>query len=170
MLTPTNFVDTNGATVTLGGGIGTVGGSATLFSDLLEPGTLNAVYTTRTAAELIAEYGSLPGGLVDEETMQLWLVDFSGGLGAAAEMTFAYDEATLPFPEEDLRVSHWTDAGGWEVMEGVLDTDADTITILTTGFSPFVLSPVPEPGIALAVLAVLVASMLRRRSWPQTVS
>lgn len=169
MLTPTNFVDTNGATVVLGGGTSTAGGIETLFPELAEPGTLNAVYTFRTAAELIAEYGSLPGGLVGDETMQLWQVDFSGTLGAPAEMTFAYDEGLLPFAEEDLRVSHWTD-GGWDVMQGVLDVDANTITISTGSFSPFVLTPVPEPGIALAVLAVLVASMLRRRSWPQTVS
>ena len=161
LLTPTNFVDTDGATVTQGGGIGTAGGSETLFSDLTAPGTLNAVYATRTASDLIAEYGSLPGGLVGDETMQLWLVDFSGTLGAA-EMTFAYDETLLPFPEEDLRVSHWTD-GGWDVMQGVLDVDANTITISTSSFSPFVLTPVPEPGLGVLSLGFLLVLKYRAR-------
>lgn len=165
LITPVNFVDSLGDTVTTGGGTTVIGGLEAVFSDIASPGTLLANYTTQTAAELVAQFGSLPGGLSGDESMQLWNVEFSGSLDEAASITFCYNDTALPFDENDISVSHWQEGTGWEMIEGLLNTTANTVTFSTTTFSPFVLTPVPEPSTIVLILVggTLLTLHLRSR-------
>ena len=94
--------------------------------------------------------------------LQLWDVDFTGEFDGLATLTIAYDYTALGVPEGDLFVAHQLGSGEWEILTGVVDTEAHTITIVTDSFSPFVLGAVPEPG-TLATLLFGGAALLRRR-------
>jgi len=87
--------------------------------------------------------------------LQQWDVEFSGTLAGPASLTLCYDDQSLGFSENALRIAHWQDTG-WELLTPTVDPLANTATFDTLGFSPFVIISVPEP----ASLALLAAALL----------
>ena len=99
--------------------------------------------------------------------VQLWQFNSSGNIGGPTDFTLAYDPATLGgIPAEDLQVYHYNSSGTWEQLQ-VLSRDllANTITVQTTSFSPFVIGgAIPEPtSFALISLAGTAAGFSRWR-------
>ena len=130
------------------------------FPNLDSPGTLYSSHGTATIEALGNAYAPVPGALASDLVVQQWNVEFSGTLGGPAVLTLCYDDQTLGFPEDTLRVAHWREGEGWEFLTGVLDTGANTFQFNTDSFSPFVI--VPEPA-SLAILISGGMALIRRR-------
>jgi hypothetical protein len=67
--------------------------------------------------------------------------------------------------EESLDVFHF-DGGTWLPLDGIVDTDLNTITATTMGFSPFAVGtvPIPEPStVVLAAIGLALVGLRRRR-------
>jgi PEP-CTERM motif len=147
-----------------GGGIGSVGGVQVSPSMISAGGTLSSSFATTTLAALGQAIGAgaaqqvnfaLPG-----PTVQAWDIQYTGTLQGSSTVVFHYDPTQIgSTPESELRIEHYEN-GQWVVPAGqIVDTTAHTITFQTDGFSPFVLSQVPEPAsgvlLGLGALAML---------------
>lgn len=131
-------------------------------------GAFSATYNKQAAAEV--DPVSLDFFIVGD-IFQTWDLDFDGALDGDdfVELIFTYDDTGMSlFDELTLDVLHFVD-GQYVALNGVVDTQANTITAHTASFSPFVLAslasnPVPEPGtLALLVLGAGGLWMGRRR-------
>jgi len=153
LLTPDTFVETSGDSVTLDGGLTSPGGLVASFPQLADPGTVNSTRRSPTVDDLASLYGPLPGALAGDEVLQQWDVEFSGTLAGPASLTLCYDDQSLGFAEDGMRIAHWQGTG-WQLLTPIVDELANTATFDTLGFSPFVV--VPEP----TSLALLAAALL----------
>lgn len=99
----------------------------------------------------------------DTAPRQMWDVGFGGSFTGPANLTFYYDDSLLPpgFSEETFTVFHHN-GSVWEMINGVVDANANSITISTSGFSPFLLG-VPEPGTTGLIILSLFAGLGIRR-------
>ncbi len=124
----------------------------------------NGLFGPDAVASLI-ESGAFPelGGLklAGDGFAQLFDVHTIAGDGSAQTITIRYDDSVLKPGEEDLlSIVHFTN-GAWETPAQTLNTEANTVTLTVTSFSPFALvsTPVPLPpsawllGASLALLA-----------------
>ena len=99
-------------------------------------------------------------------------MDFNGSFAGDATVTLHFDPSLLGnTPVSDIYVEHYEN-GSWMIPSNqVIDTNNDTITFSTNGFSPFVLAAVPEPS-TLALLGVgavaLIGWVWRRRNADQS--
>ena len=121
----------------------------------------NSLTTLSTLASQTAPVNFLlptTSGLAQE-----WDLSFNGTFTGSATLTFHYDPSTLApgLDPSTLQIEHFT-SGQWVALSGIVDPVADTITVSTNSFSPFVLAAVPEPS-ALAFLSLAGASVLRRK-------
>jgi probable HAF family extracellular repeat protein len=88
---------------------------------------------------------------------QMWDVSFEGELREAA-LVFHYDQAALRDIDEGSLVI-WRFAGGAWGMGGVVDEEANTVSLTVDGLSSFSLGVVPEPS-ALALLNVAAVALV----------
>ncbi len=157
--------DVQGST---GGGIEMVGGVDFVLDEVTDGGTFSA-------ESFETPINGLPQELLDDISffvasvpVQVWDIDFDGTFTGVATLTFAYDDSSLILPETELVVFHLLPDDTSEILPTIAhDLEANTITVETTSFSPFVLAAVPEPstfslaGIGLAFLGI--ATLRRRR-------
>ncbi|MBT8447716.1 MAG: hypothetical protein KJO38_11230 [Gammaproteobacteria bacterium] len=139
----------------LGGSAGNVGGIDLLFDKVSAAGGLTARYLRMSAEEFEAEFGSALSGFLflipDRDAVSVWDIDAPGTAFGTATLTVQYDEDELPagFDEAGLGLWHYDDVA--DLFEPLpvlgLDTDTNTLTVATGGFSQFVLgSAVQLPG------------------------
>ena len=120
--------------------------------------------SSNALAQLLAH----PGFDSFNRRTQLWDVGINMEfVDEFVSLTFNYDdEGMAEWQERLLTILHF-DEGEWVEMRGIVDMDANTITVLTDSFSPFLLSPVPEPG-TMSLLALGLSGLAyRRRRRPQ---
>jgi probable HAF family extracellular repeat protein len=154
------------------GGLGSVNHSF-LFTGGSRSLSVDMIYRTggNLTAELISAEDLDPAAQVTLKDYmavglfpQIWDVSFSGEL-AEATLAFHYDEAALKGIDESSLVI-WRFAGGSWSMGGVVDEEANTVSLTVDGFSSFSLGVVPEPS-TLALLGVgavgLVVRVWRKR-------
>lgn len=159
LLTPSNYALAGAEDVLIDLGSGT-GGAAALFSEILASGSFYADYAVASPADLESLYGPLPSVPEGVAGLQMWNAGFTGGFSGQAAATFIYDESLLPVAESELTLWHWTGTG-WENLGGTLDLAANTVSVETGSFSPFVL--VPEPATLALVALGGVMTLVRRR-------
>ena len=158
--------------LTSGDGLSSPGGVQVNPSMITGDGNLSSTYSTTTVdglGQVIGETATqqinfaLPGS-----TVQSWDIQFSGTLAGPSSIVLHYDPTLLGItPESQLRIEHYEN-GQWIIPAGqVVDTSAHTITFQTDGFSPFVLSQVPEPasGIMMAVSALGLVALRKARRY-----
>ncbi len=102
----------------------------------------------------------------EDSPRQYWDLKFDGSFTGPANLTFFYDESNLPpgFSESVFIIYHHNGAD-WEMLPSVVDSDANSITVSTDSFSPFLLG-VPEPSTPGLLLLSLLAGMSLRRFMP----
>ena len=127
----------------------------------------NGLFSPDAVASLI-ESGAFPelGGLqlAGNGFAQLFDVHTIAGDGSAQTITIRYDDSVLkPGEEALLSIVHFTN-GAWETPAQILDTDANTVTLTVTSFSPFALvsTPVPLPASAWLLGGSLLVLARRR--------
>lgn len=160
------------------GGSTVTGGIDASFDNVTIPGNLTAEYTqTEThedwqeiMQEVFAGNEGSPGADVIDFRLsgfpvQHWDITFEGEFEGEAELTFAYDDTILTRPEETLEIRHYNEGTHrWERLETIFhDLEANTITVLTSSFSPLVLASVPEPTSLLIAIFVSLGMFLPRR-------
>ncbi|MGD9721357.1 MAG: beta strand repeat-containing protein [Pirellulales bacterium] len=141
------------------GGSGLPGGVDAAFLNN-ERGILTAQFDVVDGLDLadLIESGVLdftePNFVLPAGQLQVWDLSFNGdaiGPGGLS-LVFGYDDTgmTLAF-EAALDIYHF-DSGAWLPLGGIVDTLANTISVVTPSLSPFALgAPVPEPStLALA--------------------
>jgi hypothetical protein len=138
------------------------------------PGITSLTQAAVTAGENNPVF-ALSTGNVSIGAPQIWQVNYDGSLnGGIATLTFDFDPTTIPTgtPLSDLGIWHFDSSlDQWQFLTGaVVDSYAtlgyDTITIQTTGFSPFELgtTPTPEPAaIVLAISGLMPLAVFARR-------
>lgn len=132
----------------VGGGSSEVGGVDFTFSQVTVDGTFSSDFQPTLIADLDPTLiESITFG-IPSNPLQLWDLEFTGEFNGLVELTFGYDDSNL-FPgqqETDLRVFHQLDDGVWEVLPVIAqDINANTLTVVTAGFSPFAIGVIPEP-------------------------
>jgi hypothetical protein len=148
------------------GGAGTTGGVSINFNNATTGGTFSVQQLpnqTSLDQTAIAAAQANPVFALSTSTLstapQIWTVDYTGSIGTAATLTFAYDPSLLPagFDESTLGIWHFNKLSGQWEFGGTVNTLAHTITFQTTSFSPFQLGVmVPEPSsVALAGCGLL---------------
>lgn len=171
-ITELSGVDLEG---TVEGGSGFVGGLDVAFNNIAMPGTFSSEYLQTAANDLeqnfLVRYAG-QGALTFEpasQQVQHWDLDFDGEFNGPVQLTFGYDDADLATVEENLAIYHFDEQQfRWERLQ-ILNRDpaGNTITVVATNFSPFVLgvvSSVPEPGSSSLLLAIsLISTVARRR-------
>ncbi|MCC7407708.1 MAG: DUF3466 family protein [Phycisphaeraceae bacterium] len=151
-----------------GSGAAAVGGLDVLLDQVGVEGEMTADYAAWSPEDFAlallgdpADLEAVRGSVGD--MLQAWDIDFTGEVGGLVTLTFHYDPSLLPadFDETTLGVLHYT-GGVWESLCVLaIDPEADTITVQTSGFSPFVLA-VPEPSTAPALVIIGGLVMIRR--------
>jgi hypothetical protein len=144
------------------------------FSDTAG-GTLSVTSGIDAVSDLSNSNNSYNAGPVDFElpadgsVVQIWDLDYSdSSFTGPVTLVFDFDPAGMTTAQEEaLQVYHYTD-GQWVDIGGVVDLNADTITVETDSFSPFALGVVPEPG-SLSLLSLASGAMLMRRRRKQLV-
>ncbi len=148
------------------GGIGVPGGLDILLDIESGEGLLNAAFEVATLESIEGGYGLLPfvlpGGA--GAPTSLWRIAGGEQFQGTARLSFAYDPALLPvgYDETGLAIAHF-DGVGWELLTGLVDAEANTITVETKSFSPFALVAVPEPGTVFLTAAGLTGLAVRHR-------
>lgn len=160
--------------VSAGSGVtaGAVGGATA-------PGGLDANFIQTSGGELTAEHLEIPvselpawaAPLMDTaafelvivgDPMQIWEVGYDGtftgcpsaSLPDCVELTFHYDDQALAVPEADLQIFHFED-GSWVPLEKTdQDLVANTITVVTASFSPFLLAATASPTSSLTFTGI----------------
>ncbi len=155
-----------GATGSVVGGTGFLGGIDYLFDRVESTGTLRAEYFRTAEADLDPDLAAAIDFALTGETAQLWDMGFDGSFTGPITLTFTYDPALLgpDINEALLGIQHQLPDGSF-VLLPVLDRDLDnnTITVSTDGFSSFVLCVVPEPGTLILLLPFNMLLAIRRR-------
>ena len=152
--------------ITVGGGLTTIGGLQATFDTVNDPGRFSADFFRPTnSADLALRIGEAAVNAVDfslaSASNQVWQLEFSGTFSDAS-LVFHYDDTGLLVDESQLVIRHYT-GGQWVMPNQTIDTVNNTITLVASSFSPFILSNVPEPSsAALLVLGGVV--LLRRQS------
>lgn len=155
-----------GGQTSLLGGAAAAGGLDITLGASTGQGVLSAAYQAATLAELEGLYGVSPFALPGSGPTSVWTIEGGDDFTGLATLTFGYDTALLPtgYDESLLAVGHYIDGVGWEMLTGVIDENANTITVQTNSFSPFSLVAVPEPGTAMLVMTgLLLAGRGRKR-------
>ncbi len=169
---------TNSGTISSGANQSvTVGNAST-------PGTVQATFGTTSGGSLsvtsgvdtVADlensnnsYGGVPVTFAlpaDGSVVQIWDLNYSGTFAGPVQLVLDFDPTGMTASQENaLAIYHFT-GGQWVDIGGVLDLNADTITVDTNSLSPFVLGvqSVPEPA-SLSLLSLGSGAMLmcRRR-------
>jgi hypothetical protein len=146
------------------GGSGTAGGLDISLDVSAGEGLLSASFQQATLADITSGFGvALPFALPSGVT-SLWEITGGDQFQGTAELTFAYDPALLPvgFDEAQLAMAHLKN-GSWELLTGIVDAGANTITVETDSFSPFSLVSVPEPATSALVATGLFALATGRK-------
>ena len=80
-------------------------------------------------------------GLAGEDQAQYWLASYDGNYDGDITLTFSYDDSLLGEDEDERLLAVWHYNGSeWEELPTLdRDRDADLLTVLADGFSPFVL-------------------------------
>ena len=103
----------------------------------------------------------------DGSIVQIWDLNFSGGtFTGPAQLVLNFDNSGMTMEQEAaLHVYHYV-GGQWVDIGGVVDLNADTISISASAFSPFALGlqSVPEP-VSLSLLALASVPILLLRRW-----
>ena len=149
-------------------GPGTDFGAGVTFPLIVEGGTFTGeFYESMTGSMLENLIGSEAAGMINfgmGPLPQLWTLNFTGQFEDGALVTFRYDPAGLTVEQEaEIRIKHFKN-GQWMTPAGQLvDTDANTISVMLDSFSPFLLSvPVPEPSCNALILIGMAALGLGR--------
>ncbi|MEM6551793.1 MAG: PEP-CTERM sorting domain-containing protein [Planctomycetota bacterium] len=108
----------------------------------------------------------------NDEGFDVWFLDYEGGVLGEIELTFDFDPNNYDDPAQ-LVIYHFDDdLGQWEQLNGTVDLEAGTITVLTDNLSPFALGApgaidvIPEPASLALVLLGLASLTYRRRQDP----
>ncbi len=132
-----SYVDAGYESGVVGGGSGAIGGFDYLFDEVTSAGLLDADYHVTAADPNDGITFDLPDGQLHE-----WEVGFGGDFDGGVTMTLNYLDLTgaPDLDEEDLFVYHQLSNGYWEQLPVLgRDLEANTITVMTTGFSPLAL-------------------------------
>jgi hypothetical protein len=127
-------------------------------------GTLTNTNSLLTPSGLGSNIGTVNFELPTSDGLaQTWDLVYTGTFTGSATVTFHYDLSDLSpsIDPTDLQIEHYTN-GQWVSLSGIVNPIADTITVSTNSFSPFVLAALPEPG-SLMILAGGGLLLLRRR-------
>lgn len=156
------------------GGTGQPGGVEALFSEQTTPGELSAQQIPFTGLSQSAIDAATKNNIFAISTAsvgldpQIWEVNYSGELGGPITLVFNYDPAKLPtgLDESLLGIWHFDNGLGRWVFGGTVDPEANTVSFVTEGLSPFVLGvTIPEPASwVLALLGLGVLAAARRRA------
>jgi streptogramin lyase len=116
---------------------------ASLFGGSGVPGGVDATFEDTSGGTLSATLGTTLGEDVNfalpTSPSLLWEIEFVGGFSGSVTLVFGYDDSTvLPFAEPSLQIYHFT-GGVWQPLEGIVDTDANTITVTIDSFSKLAL-------------------------------
>lgn len=138
----------------VGGGSTTVGGISFILD---QTGSGSSSFWGQSSevakTDLSAILGATPYSQINfnvpTSTARYWSLNFTGNVIGGGQLTFAYNQASLGgLDEAALQIYHYTSAGVWQPLSVITrNPAADTITVRTDSFSPFLLgSPtVPEP-------------------------
>ncbi len=165
-----------GVTASVLGGSASSGGVQVTF-DSTSGGLFDAQYHLVDQADLQDTlnsgnlgYTSVNFTIPSATTYQGWSIEYSGEFSGLATLVFTYRDKDLVegTDEASLQIFHFNHAGQWVAMDGVVDTENNTITIQTDSFSPFSLGEgapigIPTPASGVAGAAMLVGLLLRRR-------
>jgi hypothetical protein len=150
----------------LNGGSDEIGGIDALFDEITGEGEFSADYREVPVDEVGPEYFDVVNFFLPTDPVMMWDLEFAGEFSGDIEMTFCYDDSNFIgiFTEETITVYHKLPDLTLEPLPVVArDLDANTITVLTSGFSQFVIgSPVPEPA-TMSLLALGACLPLFRR-------
>jgi len=152
----------------LNGGSDEIGGIDALFDEITGEGEFSGQFDPTPLDELDPEVFEDITFFMPTDPVMMWDIQFTGEFIGQVELTFCYDDsALLPgFDEADLWVWHTLEGPpvSWEMLTVTdRDLDANTITVLTTGFSEFAIgSPVPEPA-TMSLLALGGLALLKRK-------
>jgi hypothetical protein len=150
----------------VGGGSTTVGGISFVLDQV---GAGSSSFWGQSSelpkSDLSAILGATPYSQINfnvpTNTSRYWLLNFTGNVIGGGQFTFAYSQASLgDLNEGALQIYHYASSGGWQPLPVVSrNPGADTITVRTDSFSPFLLgTPIPEPC-TLALLFISGATM-----------
>ena len=147
------------------GDSGNVGGVDFLFDNVTTGGTVSAEHRYQTDAGLYPLAMSDYNFVVSGNPSEWWEIEFDGAHTGKVELTFCYRDENITGREQDLQVLHQLSDNSWEALTKLgQDMAANTITVETWSFSPFVMGyAVPEPASLTALLAVAGLGALRRR-------
>jgi len=138
-------------------------------------GTLSVTYSVVSRTSVV-DYDFIAGDLGPDALsgVQAWDLEFGSGSFTTAQLVFGYDDTGLTLAQEQgLFVYHRVN-GEWVAEATTVDTVANTLSITTDSFSPFLMagvpgsaplsaSIVPEPSSGLLLAMGLVALSARRK-------
>jgi hypothetical protein len=138
-----------------GSGGGAAGGVDALFEQVNGDGELSAEYAQLDPDAFALAFLEDPAHLDSVraavgDNLQVWDITFTGEADGPITLTLRYDAALLPagVDESVLGILHYV-GGLWESLPVLgIDPAAQTITVRTDTFSPFVLA-IPEPATAM---------------------
>ena len=146
--------------ISVGEGSGTPGGLDAVFDDVTGGGSFTSEYIQVPQNDLDDLLGGINSGAanfaIGYDPVQLWDINFDGEFSGPVEVTFGYDDTNLTLQQEqNISIWHFEDNEWVSLPKIGIDTTANTVTVITTSFSPFVLSAVPEPSTSVLALAAL---------------
>ncbi len=116
------------------------------FDQVTQSGAFSGEYSPTDYENLTDELRDSIDFLIPTDPVQLWDLNFSGEFEGNARLVFTYDDSDLISDESVLQIYHQLSDGAWEVLPKLdQDIDANTITVETGSFSPFIVGSVSEP-------------------------